>query len=361
MARVEAAQVIEFIKKSHRDQVKVLEQILSGEIDREALQQMITQSKRDPKERLARSLLRKAQTPVVAQLQYGDPSSGAFAQIAAVYELLGEGDMADKITYRSGSAYQVYLERIKALCEKNDLERARKLVERIPGGYSEKCYAWIAIADKSQLESDYAYLDSVINFHMRLAVAVSRAKKDGGGMLQKMRDETQKRMDHEYWDVLTAMAKEDARRKYFSLSRSMIQKLHCQQERQFEATFTLMNESKDPQDIASYRDMIIQVYGAPTGEYTSGRYLICLGHIAAITGDEKDFVACRQILQQQSLNSSAMNDGYSTLALAYAKHGDIPAARDIANKIVIPHIESETLARMARIVLSPDWNPIATV
>ena len=93
-ADVTRDQLIEFVNKMSREQIALLTKVANGDITREDLQQMITQSKRDPKERLARSLLKRAQSPMLAQ---SDQNIIGWSEIAASYELLGDHDMAEKI------------------------------------------------------------------------------------------------------------------------------------------------------------------------------------------------------------------------------------------------------------------------
>ena len=175
-------------------------------------------------------------------------------------------------------------------------------------------------------------------------------------MLMAMRNEAELRMnqyDGTYWYVLASLAKEYARQRLFAQSRTIIQQLdsgvHTNSHHRLDATHALARASKDPRDIAAYKEM---------GErrYDSDRlsYAICLSHIAAITGDEKDFAACQEVLEEKTQLSRQKCFAYHALAIAYAECGQIQAARDTADKIVVPYIESKTLARIARIILSQD-------
>ena len=361
MADVTRDQLIEFINKMSREQIALLTKVANGDVSREDLQQMITQSKRDPRERIARSLLKRAQSPVLAR---SDQNIIGWSEIAAIYELLGDHDMAKKITYRNGGASKIYLERIKALCEKNDLLHARQLIPSIMD-YNHY-YGWIAIASTSQDESDYAKigltkigLTEHNDFALKLAVAVSHAKIDNGVVLRKMRDEYEQTMhlQLEYRAILAAMAKEAARQSNFAQSRVFVAYLRGTSE-EHDAALALMNASNDPLDIAIYRGISEHLY---KDRGVNSEYVICLAHIAAVTGDEKDFAACEQWIERVHMSTEDQSKGWSALALAYAKRGDIPIARSIANdKIMVPYIEAETFAHMARIVLSPDWTAVAT-
>lgn len=272
----------------------------------------------------------------------------AFAEVAAVYELLGEGDVADKITYQSGGESAVYIKRIKALCEKNHLGRARKLTQGL--FEDSRSLAWAAIAEKSQQQSDYDQVKST-NFAVRLAVAVSRAKIDRGETLAEMfRRQAEKQAGNEFFEILATIAKEYARQKRIEESRHTIFKLDSYPYLQLEAAHVLAQASKDPSDIDYYHRTAARVF--THGEL---KHAIHLAHIAAITGDEKHFATTREMIDQHETHTQSKAEAYSALALAYAERSDISTARDIVNKkIVVPDIEAITLARMARIVLSQD-------
>lgn len=351
MADATIGQVLELLYKRAREEMELFAKIKSGEIDREELQQMIIESERSPKERLVRTLVKKAEQAIHGQY---NASSGAhtrvFAEICAVYELLGEAYVADKLTYRAGNHVCVYLERVKALCEKNNLERARMLVTLMQSSRTQQ-YAWLAISDKSQEEADYNQIKpATSDFKLNLAIAQARAKTDGGAMLKKMRNELEKQAfaNSDYSDVLAALAKDYIRQGLFAQARIFTTYLYMMVPRLIDRSelidlmLTLAQASKESADISRYRDL--------NSETQSADSMIYLAHIAAITGQEKDFITCHEAIHKH-IYPVVKSNGYSALALAYATCGNISKAREIASTMISsPKQEAETFARMAQIV-----------
>ena len=355
-ATVTVPQLCEYLGKEFRRICEHLEKIRRGEISRREIQQEITKSAREPKEQLARLLLRKADRILE---KYSERSIDRFrseelqAEITCLRARSGfmGADTAAKIAVRFVADRWrdfILLQLIELHCHDCNFVEAIRLTHWLAAG--RQSLGWAAVVGASREKDEAIYERACLEFH-RVVFSSGEWRFKAyarAGELESLIKEIETGSVFAGADYARATIEALVSANYLVKARNMAKFIpECWPEVQFDAWLTIVRASRG--FLLDHRnDLGTCRIAADHSKLNPFTKVNNWGRLAAVSRDKDDFAKCLTL----STEMSGYGGGLCYLAIAHAAMDEIKEARSLADSIVDPYWEAKALIGIAREVLT---------